>query len=113
MPVASSTCAIIIPCYNAAKFLPATIASVSGQTRPPQEIILVDDGSIDESAEVTARIAPFVRIIRQANQGESVARKVGLRAATSDYVPFLDADDLLAPGLLRSIGFCRLFSRNR
>jgi len=58
---------------------------------------VVDDGSTDESAGIAATFGDAVRLIRQANRGESVARNVGLRAATSEYVLFLDADDLLAP----------------
>jgi glycosyltransferase involved in cell wall biosynthesis len=91
------TCSVIIPCYNGAMFLPATIASLSGQTSLPEEIIVVDDGSTDASAEIASRIGPPLRLIRQTNQGESVARNVGLRAACGEYVLFLDADDLLAP----------------
>jgi glycosyltransferase involved in cell wall biosynthesis len=91
-PITSS---IVIPCYNGRAFLPDTIASIAAQTRAPDEVILVDDGSTDGSADVAARLDPSIRVIRQANQGESVARNVGLRAATADYVLFLDADDLL------------------
>lgn len=90
------SCSVVIPCYNAATFLPETINSLLGQTRPPLEIIVVDDGSTDHSAEIVASAWPGVRLIRQANQGESVARNVGLGAARSDYILFLDADDLLA-----------------
>jgi glycosyltransferase involved in cell wall biosynthesis len=92
-----ASCTVIVPCYNGARFLPDTIASVLGQTIVPGEIIVVDDGSTDDSADVAARMGTPVRVIRQRNQGESVARNVGLAAATGDYVLFLDADDLLAP----------------
>ena len=91
-----ASCSVIIPCYNSSTFLPATIGSLFAQTCPPREIILIDDGSTDDSAEIALQFAPRINVIRQKNQGESVARNVGLRAATGDYVLFLDADDLLA-----------------
>jgi glycosyltransferase involved in cell wall biosynthesis len=92
-----ASCSIVIPCYNGAKFLDATIRSVLTQTKPPQEIIVVDDGSTDASADIATRYGPPVKVLRQANQGESVARNAGLREAAGNYVLFLDADDLLAP----------------
>lgn len=91
------SCSVVIPCYNAARFLPETIGSLIGQTRAPVEIVVVDDGSTDDSAGVAANLGGLVRVLRQRNQGESVARNVGLGAATGDYVLFLDADDVLAP----------------
>ncbi len=98
------SCGVIIPCYNGARFLPETLASLLAQTHLPHEIIVVDDGSTDDSADVAAKFGLAVRVIRQANQGESVARNVGLRAATSDYVLFLDADDLLASEAIERLG---------
>jgi glycosyl transferase family 2 len=94
---------IVIPCYNGARFLPFTFESLFSQTRPADEVILVDDGSTDESAEIAARAGPSVTVIRQKNQGESVARNVGLKAAHGDYVLFLDADDMLAPESLERL----------
>jgi GT2 family glycosyltransferase len=91
------SCSVIIPCYNGARFLPATLGSLLEQTRPPDEIIVVDDGSTDDSGEVASRFSPRVQLLRQTNRGESVARNAGLRAAGGEYVVFLDADDLLAP----------------
>jgi hypothetical protein len=88
---------VIVPCYNGARFLPATIASALEQTRLPDEIIVVDDGSTDGSGDVASSFGPRVQVLRQTNQGESVARNAGLRLATGDYVLFLDADDLIAP----------------
>lgn len=90
------SCGVIIPCFNGERYVSATIESLFAQTRRPDEIIVVDDGSTDRSAEIVASAWPGVRLIQQTNQGESVARNVGLRAATSDYILFLDADDLLA-----------------
>ena len=67
------------------------------QTRPPSEIWVIDDGSTDESAAIAEGLAGPIRVVRQRNRGESVARNVGLRNATTDYVLFLDADDMIAP----------------
>jgi len=90
------SCTVIVPCYNGASFLPETIGSVLRQTTLPLEIVVVDDGSTDGSADVASAISPLVRVIRQSNAGESVARNKGLEAARGEYVLFLDADDLLA-----------------
>lgn len=90
-----STVSVIVPCYNGAKFLGAAIESALHQTHPPLEIIVVDDGSTDDSAAIALAYGPPVRVIRQTNQGESVARNVGIAEAKGYYLAFLDADDLL------------------
>ena len=87
---------VVIPCYNAAAFLGEAIASALAQTVPPAEIIVVDDGSADRSAEIAAGYGPSVRVVRQTNEGGSAARNRGLAEARSEYVQFLDADDRLA-----------------
>jgi GT2 family glycosyltransferase len=89
-------CSVVIPCYNAAPYLGATLGSVLGQSHPVYEAIVVDDGSTDASAAIAQQAGSIVRVVRQRNQGESVARNAGLRLASGDYVLFLDADDLLA-----------------
>ncbi len=88
---------VVIPCHNAAPFLRATIESILQQTRPATEVIVVDDGSTDDSARIAASFGPPVRVIRQENRGESAARNRGIEAATGDWVAFLDADDLWLP----------------
>jgi glycosyltransferase involved in cell wall biosynthesis len=88
---------VVIPCYNASRFLPITLASVATQTMPPHEIIVVDDGSIDDSAQIAARFDSAIRVIRQTNQGESIARNRGIEMATGDWIAFLDADDVWRP----------------
>jgi glycosyltransferase involved in cell wall biosynthesis len=98
-----TSCSVIIPCYNGSRFLRATIDSLFAQSTSPQEIIFVDDGSTDDSATIAATFSPRVKVIRQANRGESAARNVGLRAATGDYVLFLDVDDLLAPEAIQHL----------
>jgi glycosyltransferase involved in cell wall biosynthesis len=88
---------IIIPCFNGSRFIQSTIESAVRQTRPPLEVIVIDDGSTDDSAVIAERFGPPVRVIRQSNHGESFARNRGVEAATGTHVLFLDADDLLAP----------------
>lgn len=91
------TVSVVIPCYNAAPFLRETIDSVLNQTRPASEVIVVDDGSTDDSAAIAASYGPPVRVIRQENQGESVARNRGMDEAQGDWVALLDADDRWLP----------------
>ena len=83
---------VIIPAYNAQATLVETLASVLGQTRSPDEIIVVDDGSTDATADIAA--AASVRVIRQANSGPAIALNAGVAQATGDLLGFVDADDL-------------------
>lgn len=86
---------VITPCYNGARYLGETIESALAQTQPPLEVIVVDDGSTDDSAAIAESFGPPVRVIRQSNQGESVARNRGIAEARGTHLLFLDADDLL------------------
>jgi glycosyltransferase involved in cell wall biosynthesis len=86
--------ALVINTYEQAHFLPASIESAMKQTVRFNEVIVVDDGSTDNPASVVANY-PDVRLIRQPNAGLAAARNTGLNAASSDYIIFLDADDLL------------------
>ncbi|GAB6164120.1 hypothetical protein JCM19992_01200 [Thermostilla marina] len=88
---------VVIPAYNSSRYLGATLRSVFAQTVRPQEIIVVDDGSEDDSAALAESFGPPVRVIRQENRGESAARNRGIEAASSEWIAFLDADDLWAP----------------
>jgi hypothetical protein len=91
---------VIIPCYNQAVFLPKAVASLQAQTMPEWECIIVDDGSIDNTAEVANNIAikdSRVRLIQQANGGSAGARDAGLQAAKGLFIQFLDADDTITP----------------
>jgi len=90
---------IIIPCYNQAHFLHEAIQSVLAQTYPHREIFIVDDGSTDNTAEVTAGYRD-VRYIRQENSGVSAARNTGLKQSRGEYLVFLDSDDRLLPEAL-------------
>jgi len=91
---------VIIPVYNAEKWLTETLESVFAQTYPNIEIICVDDGSKDNSCEIIAHMQtnhPNLRLIKQENAGVCAARNAGIEATTGTYVAFLDADDLLEP----------------
>jgi glycosyltransferase involved in cell wall biosynthesis len=89
----------VIPAFDAAPHLAATLASVRAQTAGDLEVIVVDDGSTDATAEVAGSFAE-VRLLRQPNRGVSAARNLGLSAAAGRYVALLDADDLWRPGKL-------------
>jgi len=91
---------VVIPSYNRPDMLAESLASVLAQTRPPREIIVVDNGTDDGTAEVVARHAARVRYIRTEPAGVQAARNVGLRAATSEWVATLDDDDLYRPTFL-------------
>ncbi|CAG1012662.1 partial Chondroitin synthase, partial [Anaerolineales bacterium] len=90
---------IIIPTYNRANLIGETLHSVFAQTYQDFEIIVVDDGSTDNTAEVLRPLAETGRIkyIRQDNQGASAARNRGIREADGIYIAFLDSDDLFEP----------------
>ena len=92
-----ATVSVIIPCYNAAPWLSECIDSALTQSHPPKEIIVVDDGSTDESAKIASGYGDRIVLLRQTNLGGNAARNIGLAQATGDYVQFLDADDLLLP----------------
>jgi glycosyltransferase involved in cell wall biosynthesis len=87
---------VVIPCHNQGRFLRDAIESALRQTHPAVEVIVVDDGSSDETAAV-AGMYPMARLIRQRNQGAPAARNAGLARGEGEYVLFLDADDRLLP----------------
>ena len=86
---------IIIPTYNAAQFLPEAVGSIRRQShQPPLEIIIVDDGSTDDTAEVVQQLGPDIHYIYQENSSPAIARNHGLAAARGEIICFLDADDI-------------------
>jgi len=92
---------VIIPSYNYAEFLPAAIESVLAQTDQDFELLIVDDGSTDESVAVACAYAdPRVRVLAQRHRGIGAARNQGIRAARGRYIAFLDADDVWVPSKL-------------
>jgi glycosyltransferase involved in cell wall biosynthesis len=90
---------VIIPCYDQAHFLREAIESALGQTYPHREVLVVDDGSTDTTAQVAAAY-PAIHYIRQENSGVSAARNAGLKQSRGEYLVFLDADDRLLPRAL-------------
>ena len=93
------TVSTIIPCFNQGRFLRECIESALAQAECQVEIIVVNDGSSDATAEVASLYKGRIRYIEQTNRGLSAARNAGLRIATGDYLHFLDADDFIRPGM--------------
>lgn len=85
---------VIIPNYNRASLIGETIENLLLQTLTPAELIIVDDGSTDDSVAVIKEFGSKVKLICQSNQGPGAARNAGLRVATGDYIQFFDSDDL-------------------
>jgi glycosyltransferase involved in cell wall biosynthesis len=94
---------VVIPVYNGAAFIQRALDSVFTQTYPATEIIVIDDGSTDGTAEILVYNQPAVQVITQPNSGRSVARNAGMLAAKGDYVAFLDADDQFLPNHLEHL----------
>ena len=88
---------VIIPTYNRARLLPGAISSVLGQTHSRIELIIVDDGSTDETSEVLEQYGDRIRVLRQANAGPAIARNRGIALATGGIIAFLDSDDEWLP----------------
>ncbi len=89
---------ILIPAYNSQEWLADTLESAIAQTWPRKEIIVVDDGSRDHTAEVARRFtSKEVAVVTTKNQGAAAARNHAMRLSQGDYIQWLDADDLLAP----------------
>lgn len=92
---------VIIPLYNKAGYIQRALRSIQTQTHPPFEVIVIDDGSTDDSAAQVAAIADSrIRLVSQPNAGPGAARNRGLALAETDYVAFLDADDEWLPTFL-------------
>jgi glycosyltransferase involved in cell wall biosynthesis len=91
---AASRVSVIVPCYNAAAYLAEALRSLLAQVPRPGEVIIIDDGSTDDSGAIAAAWGPPVRCTRQEHQGIAAARNCGLALATGDLIAFLDADDL-------------------
>lgn len=91
------TISVVIPTYNYGRFIREAIDSALSQTYPPLEVIVVDDGSTDDTPQVLASYGDRIRAIRQENQGVGAARNAGIAAARGEYIAFLDSDDILKP----------------
>ena len=87
---------VIVPCYNAEKYIDRCVSSIAGQTYPNLEILLIDDGSADNTGalcDAWQKQDSRIRVIHQLNAGSSYTRKKGVESATAEYVTFVDADD--------------------
>jgi glycosyltransferase involved in cell wall biosynthesis len=95
---------VVIPAYNASAFLPRCLKSVFAQTLQPEEVIVVDDGSSDNSAALAAELGATV--ISLPNGGPAAARNAGIQSASSEWIALLDADDMWAPEKLERQAAC-------
>lgn len=101
---------IVVPVYNVAPYLDRSIQSILGQTYRKLEIILVDDGSTDESGKICRKYAELdsrIKLISQENQGASAARRNGIRLASGTYMGFIDPDDYIDPDFYERLMACR------
>lgn len=97
---------IIVPIYNTAKYLPTCLKSILSQTYQNLEIILVDDGSTDNSGQIAddyAKEDSRIKVIHQKNQGQSAARNSGLKKAKGEYISFVDSDDQIKPSFIDAL----------
>jgi len=106
MPTSPPCVSIVVPVFNADRFLATTIGSVKAQTLRDWELILVDDGSTDDSRALCRSYAAQddrIKVIVQENSGPAAARNTGVRAAAGEFICFLDADDILFPDALTTL----------
>ena len=97
---------VIVPVYNTAKFLPTCLNSILNQTYQNLEIIIINDGSTDDSEETISKYATKddrIKTISQENQGLSGARNAGIKTATGDYITFVDSDDKIEPTMIEKL----------
>jgi glycosyltransferase involved in cell wall biosynthesis len=87
----------VIPARDAERFIEEALRSILEQTVPPASIVVVDDGSSDRTAEIADSLAPSISVMRRTHAGIGAARTAGVEATTSEFVAFLDADDLWLP----------------
>lgn len=93
----SDTVSIVIPAYNSAHFIRETLDACLAQTYPDTEIIVIDDGSTDDTVSIVQSYGEKVRLIQQSNSGPAIARNTGIESAEGDYIQFCDSDDILYP----------------
>ncbi len=93
---------VIVPAFNADRYLTECLVSVRAQQHSHCEIIVVDDGSTDHTNEIARSMeGRFCKVLRQSNQGQAAAINAGLDVAQGEYIQFLDADDVLHPQKIR------------
>jgi glycosyltransferase involved in cell wall biosynthesis len=96
----SGIVSVVVPCYNGAKFIDDAVWSIRKQTYPAIDIVVINDGSTDNTQDLLekhAKLDPRVRVFSQYNRGLSAARNVGIKQAQGEYICFLDADDVMLP----------------
>lgn len=102
----SGLVSVVIPCRNQGRYLADALQSVFSQSHPRIEIVVVDDGSEDETASIARGFGDRIRFLQQGQRGASAARNTGLSACSGDYVQYLDADDRIEPDkILRQAEF--------
>ena len=97
---------VVVPAYNRSDTIGATLDSITSQTGWPFEIIVIDDGSSDDTAAIARRYVPQARVIVQPNQRRSAARNNGARLATGEFLYFFDSDDLMEPDAIARLAAC-------
>ena len=97
-----SSVSVLIPTYNRAATLPHALASAMTQSRPPDEIIVIDDGSQDDTGTLIKQHYPHVVYLKQANRGVSAARNLGIQHASGEWIALLDSDDQWLPEKLET-----------
>jgi glycosyltransferase involved in cell wall biosynthesis len=96
------TVSIIVPCYNQGHFVASAIASALEQTYPAVEVVVVNDGSTDNTSDVVRSFGDRVRLVEQENSGLSAARNAGILASSGEFIVLLDSDDMLLPNCVTS-----------
>ena len=102
----NSKVSIIVPIYNVARYLPKCLDSIAAQTHDNLEILLIDDGSTDDSGTIADEYAEKdsrFKAVHQKNQGQSAARNHGLKLATGNYISFIDGDDEVKPTFIADL----------
>ena len=97
------TISAIVLTFNRADLLGEAIASIEGQTRPPDEILILDDGSTDETRALVESLGSRVRYVYQENRGLPASRNIAVRTVTGELIAFLDSDDVWLPGHLEKL----------
>jgi len=103
MPPVDVEISVVVPVFNGGRVLGDALGSVLGQTHPPLEIVVVDDGSTDDSAAIAERHAPAVACLRRPHAGPAAARNAGVAQACAEWIAFLDADDRWEPCALEAL----------
>src|SRR5947207_11109568 len=94
---------VVVPAYNRARSIRRTIDCILNQNRAPSEIVVVNDGSTDDTQSIVRAYAPAVKLIDIENVGPTGARSIGVQAAASEWLAFCDSDDLWHPDHLSSL----------